>query len=77
MKLIEFDLNCELKDILKDYGLVDTVSIIRDFLSTKDTENMIIDIVELIADLIRKLEKLIFCGKDHREMREHERLIMK
>ena len=46
-------------------------------MNTKDTENMIIDIVELIADFIRKLERLIFCGKDHREMREHERQVMK
>ena len=75
--MAEFALFCELKDILKDYGLIDTVSIIRDFLNTKDTENMIIDIVELIADFIRKLEKLIFCGRDHREMREYERQVMK
>ena len=54
---------------MKDFGFVYLVAIIRAYESVKNTEKKIIEIVELIADFIRKLEKLIFCKEDKILMR--------
>ena len=56
---------------MKDFGFVYLVAIIRAYESVKNTEKKIIEIVELIADFIRKLEKLIFCKEDKIIIREN------
>ena len=63
-KCTAFDIEIGLAEIMKDYGFIDLIAIIRTYESIKDSERSIVEMVELIADFVRKLERTIFSKED-------------